>query len=295
MPSVTSCKLIEKQDLSAEFNLDRQRSYTLEYDINTTGAMGPISLYLGALLSSPNALPDIWSTYSCLGDIDLDAYCTKITTKKIDLKKYRAVCNFNTLPRGRDPGEAIASPFSRPVRYRGAKLVQTRAVTSDKDGKPITTSAGEEFEEPLEQDIAYACFIATRNVASLDTWVADMANYINSVNKTPYRTLGQRCWWCQDIAISDLILESGYAYYQEEWTIAMNLNTWDEEILDRGWKVLEGDAPNQKLVNARDDKGNDLTAPVLLDGQGKKLAVGDDPVALKKRVKREVSWAGIPV
>lgn len=292
MPSVTSCTLREKQDLTAEFNLDRQRSYTLEYDIITSGVMGPISLYIGALLASPNPLIDIWGTYSALGDTDLDAYCNKITTKKLDLKKYLATCNFATLPRGRDAGEAIANPLSRPVRYRGVKVVATKAVTTDKDGVPITTSAKEEFDEPLEQEICYAGFIATRNVSTLDNWVSDLATYVNSVNSGTYRTLPARNWWCMDIECSDLITESGYSYYQESWQIVMNLDKWDEQLLDRGWKILDEDG---QQVNATDDAGADLTAPVLLDGSGHKLTTGDDPVARTFRVKREVSWGGIPV
>lgn len=293
--SVTSCTLIHDQELPAEFNLDRQRAYKLEYHVKTTANIGPVSLYLGALLAAPDPLPDIWDTYSVLGDTDTDAFCQKITSKRLDNKLYRATCDFGTLPRGRDPGEAIVSPFSRPIRYRGAKLVATRAVTSDRDGKPITTSAKEEFDEALEEEISFAVLVGVRNVASLDAWVADMATYINSVNMTTYRGQGVRKWWCLDIECSDLIVESGNMFYQETWQLALNLNTWDEGLLDRGWKVLVGDAPDQTQENAKDSAGADLTAPILLDGMGKKLAINADPVERKFRVKREVNWGGIPV
>jgi hypothetical protein len=293
MPSsITSCTLCEKQDLAGEFNLDRQRSYRLEWDIITTGVMGPISLYIGALLASPDPLIDIWGTYSCLGDTDLDAYCNKISTKKLDLKKYKAYADFATLARGRDPGEATINPLLRPVRYRGAKLVATKAVTSDNEGKPITTSAREEFDEALEQEISYAAFLAVRNVPDLDTWVNDMATYVNSVNNATYRGLSARKWWCMDIELSDQIFESGVAYYQESWQVALNLDTWDEQLLDRGWKVLDNAG---RQINAKDDQGNGLTAPILLDGTGKKLASDADPVARKFKVKREVSWGSLPV
>lgn len=295
--AVLSCTLTSEQTLAAEFNLDRQRAYELEYQIKTDGLMGPISLVLGAMVAAPNALPDIWDTYSCAGDSDLDAYCNKIRTSRFpkNNKLYKAVCSFATLPRGRDPGESQVNPLLRPVRYRGAKLIKTRAVTSDKDGKPITTSAREEFDESLEEDVAYIVLVAVRNVASLDAWVADVAQYYNSVNTTQYRAMTARKWWCVDIEISDAIYESGYSYYQETWQLALNLDTWDEGLLDRGWKILEGTAPNQRQVNATDADGKDLTAPVLLDGSGKKLALNAEPVERKFRVRREVNWTNIPV
>lgn len=294
MPSVTSCTLIQ-DEIATEFTLDRQRSYSLKFNVKTDGPMGPISAGLGAILASPDPLPDIWGTYSCLGDTDSDAYCNKVALRRLDPKLFVATCSFATLGRGRDPGEAAVDPFTRPPRYRGGKIVRTRAVTKDNEGKPLTTSANEEFDETIEEDVVYAVLIATRAIASLDQWIIDMSTYLGSVNSTPYRTLPARNWWCADIDVSDVIYEQGVSYYLETWQLAMNLDTWDEPMLDRGWKILDGEPPNQKQINATDDDGKNLTAPILLDGSGKKLAIDEDPVALHFRIKREVSWAGLPV
>ena len=80
-------------------------------------------------------------------------------------------------------------------------------------------------------------------------------------------------------------------YYTETWQLAYSYATWDEQLLDRGWKVLV----SGELVNATDDAGKALSEPVLMDGAGMKLTTGDDPVSLPYRLKREVSFASIPV
>jgi hypothetical protein len=302
MASVTSSTLRLEGDLASEFNMDRSRQYQLEFYVKTNGIMGPVGLYTGALVASPHPIYDIWDTYGTSGspvpilaEYDEDAYCNKITTKKIDPKQHLVTCHFGTLPRGRDPGEANPNPLLRPVRYRGAKLVKTRAVTVDNTGKPITTSAKEEFDEPLEEDVAYPILVATRNVLTLNNWLADLANFYNSVNSGAYRGETARKWWCIDIEVSDLINEQGYEYYQETWHLGWSHETWDEKILDRGWKILEGEGAEQKQVNAKDSDGADLTAPILLDGSGHKLAVTADPIYRTFKIRREVNWSSIPV
>lgn len=294
MPSITDCRLVQK-GLDWSFSKERLREYTLHWNVKTDGPMGPVSLYIGGLVATPDPIIDVWQPFTALGDSDLDAYCATLTGKMLDAKLYQITGKFATLERGRDAGEANLNPYLRPVRYRGAKLVRTRAVTSDNTGKPLTTSANEEYDEALEEEISYAVLVARRYVSSLDVWVSNLNTYLNSVNSTGYRGVGARKWWCMDIEISDQIFEDGLAFYEETWQLALNLDTWDEGLLDRGWKILEGTSPNQKQINATDADGKSLTAPVLLDGTGKKLGVNAQPVERKHRIKREVNWTGIPV
>jgi hypothetical protein len=294
--AVTSCTLIREGDMQSSFTRDRLREYNLTYHIKTNSVMGPISVQLGALAASPNALPDLWDTYSALGDSDNDAYCDKCDLKRkpADPKLWTANLHFSTLQPGQDPGQSNVSPLLRPIRYRGQKMVATRPIVRDKDGNLVVNSALEEFDEPLEGETVYPMLIATRNIASLTQWISDLATFLHSVNSSGYRSQAARTWWCADIELSDIIYEDGTAYFQETWSLAFNPDLWDERLLDRGWKVLNDESPAKK-VNATDDKGKLVQEPVLLNGFGKKLATGANPVARVFRVKRENSWATMPV
>jgi len=294
--AVTQCKLLAEGDLATTFTRDRVREYDLTYAIETNSVMGPISVQIGALLSAPDALPDIWDSYAVLGDADLNSYCSQIQLKRRrrDPKRWLANVHFSTLAQGQDPGLSNVNPLLRPVKYRGAKMVSTRPINRDKDGRLIVNSAKEEFDEPLEGELVLPLLVATRNVASLDVWLNDMGTFLHSVNTSNYRNQSARKWACMDLEISDVIYEEGVAFYQETWSLGFNPGLWDEVLLDRGWKVLNDESPAKK-VNATDDKGKPVSEPVLLNGAGKKLPTGADPVGVTFRCKREVAWTNIPV
>ena len=89
--------------------------------------------------------------------------------------------------------------------------------------------------------------------------------------------------------------ENGAAFWQITYTLAVKRDTWDVKVLDAGYAELDpgsvGAGVPPHWVKIVDDFGHEPTEPVPLNGSGRRLTPGDDPVYLSFRVYREVSYA----
>lgn len=296
--SVIRCALAEEPPRLSEDKRFRSTipvMWNVETDDPTDG---PIAVKAGAEVTSPDPLPPLWTTYSYHGESD-----TSIFLKRREVQPrhgaqgrtmWRVIGHYEPLEPQEQPDDSNPDPFLRPVKYRLEHVTYTEVVDVDKDDKPIVNSAGQEFDEPLEQEKSRMVLVADQIVPDLQTIINHNLTWAGKVNSTPYRGGGPRMWFVHTIGSSDLLSESGVDYYVATWRLELNFDTWDRKVLNRGFKHYDN-AADKKLVIAKDKDGLPVNEPILLATDGTRLGDGIDGNFLSFRVKDEVSFAGFPV
>lgn len=172
------------------------------------------------------------------------------------------------------------------VRRSGnrAYLLGTKTIGDWKDGKgasfpqqrtPVCTSAREIIEgrERIESQFAWE---VTYNVDRIPFVLAD---YLETINKTPVQIRGLTLpkWTLlfgmfnhTDIQEQPIVAEIVQVYYGAKFALLYRKDTWVQPVTDRGYFELEEGTGNQ--IEMLTDDGKKPSAPLLLDGQGHKLA-----------------------
>lgn len=167
----------------------------------------------------------------------------------------------------------IQNPLLRPSEVSwGFEKIQIPKVkatlVSGNDGSSwtavtaITNSAGQTFDPPLLDEKTVLVGTLSRNVATFS--VAQAAAYINAVNSDVWLGLPPRTVKLADWQASRSF-ESNVWFWRETITIAIDLDTWDDVVLDQGLGYIgEDDA----LYVPRDPDDFAHGQPVRLDGSG---------------------------
>lgn len=193
------------------------------------------------------------------------------------------------------PGEIPSNPLLMPATWRFTFTKTTEPATKwyaiDKDGvlsnklTAILNSSGLPFDPPLNIEKARPVIRVTKNVPFV---TADMLmQFEDAIND---RQWGRVPKWCAKIdgVESGNKRENGVAFVELTLDIALKRDTWMPKILDAGFyektqRTEDGTPPKQviKHTKIRDPFGHEATEPQPLDGNGKKLKFGEDPVFLR--------------
>lgn len=160
----------------------------------------------------------------------------------------------------------------------------------DLDGRPIKNSANELFVPPLEIPVQITVYTIARNRLTFDNGQAQ--EFLDTVNSAPYviSATNARFGFASRTALLTKYggvrryrADIGF-YWRVTWEIKERKDGWRKKFLDHGFMELDesapgggggSTAPNKPIVSKN---GLPINGPVLLNGSGKPLAAGGDPV-----------------
>ena len=159
---------------------------------------------------------------------------------------------------------------------------------------PIVNSSSEAYDPPISNDVYDQVLRVTRNQDSFDVIFA--SNFIGSVNNdwffdSPPGTVKMKVFDGTQARSVDTI------YWQITMEFEFRVDSWDRRVRDEGFRTIDtsktGELETYEILKDKD--GNPLSQPVLLDGSGQQLAVGEVPVFNSFRVdpRRNFSVLGV--
>lgn len=227
----------------------------------------------------------IGNSFAAGNDVDEGSFCVLIRTQCVsaDGLQWVATCEYGPY----DANEKPANPLERPIELSWDGAQFERIADIDADGKPIVNSAGDLFDPPVTIDDSRPILSITRNERYFDPDLADM--FRDAVNLDEWFGFPP-----ETVKVAKLVArltkdqDIGY-FYVVSYEFAINRDGWVRKILDQGFRELNGDGTATKAIV--DKKGQPLSAASLLNGEGKKLAVGSEPVSLEFKTYKRVSFA----
>lgn len=192
-------------------------------------------------------------------------------------------------PAGGDSQVFPANPVDHPIKISWGFARYEKVVEEDTDGKAIVNSAGDYFDPPITTDDTRPVLKIVRNEATYDPILAD--NWKDRVNED--------AWWIfkpGTVKAGEFTAELAYNpecgfYFVVSYEFEINPDGWKRKVLDQGLRTLDPDT--DKVAAILDDKGQPVSSPVLLDGNGGKLASGDDPVFMEFEIYKTATFADL--
>ena len=309
--AVTSLVVSRENPPSSKSDERFRGVHQITYEVMTDSIMAPAKVVNDAVASL--SLPTAWSGYSYAGFTEatsvLRSYDVRLKNPAISQYLWMITCEWAPLEPGEDEDQDNANPLNRPAQYAWEDEVYTRVIDKDRDGKAILNSAKKPFDEPLEAEETRGVLVVSINVANLGLCIYYNRLFQNAVNRTTWDIGGQPCpprsVLCRSVSASRVQTEGTYTYYDLEFRFAFKEDggTWDEVILNRGlMKRVVNLTPDNDPDTAddflweviKDDKGQVITEPVMLDDNGIPLGKDAEPTYSTFRIRREVDFAGLP-
>lgn len=191
-----------------------------------------------------------------------------------------------------DPTQFPENPIDQPLKIswgsnRFERTCDETAPDSDGATEAIVNSAGDYFDPPIAMDDSRPTLKIVRNEPTYDPHYAYLWK----------DTLNQDAWNGFDPATVKMVTPLGELqynplcgfYYTITYEFEINEDGWVRKVLDQGLRILDDTGDDQE--QALDQKGQAVTSPVLLDGNGAKLASGDDPFYLEFKIYKEADYS----
>jgi hypothetical protein len=142
----------------------------------------------------------------------------------------------------------------------------------------------ETFDPPLTEDFEDLVLRISRNEPAFNYIQA--AQYKGAVNQDVFHGFDAGTVKCV-VYEGKLARAAGLAYWQVNYEFHVRPDGWARRVLDSGYRIRTGTAsdgtPTFEIL--KDDDGNPLSQPVLLDGNGARLAEWSNPVYLTYNTK----------
>ena len=266
-------------------------------------------------------IPILWNRYPS----DPVCYCEKVNVKRTRSSRevWEVTASYtNKIDEEDEPEE---NPLARPwklswasqtfqkVAERGIKreTIDAQGTTivaapaGDIEG-PIINSAGDQFDPPVQIEASNWALTAKKNIASVPTWLMDFRDSLNDSQITIAGvTFEKNELRINSMSIGEYAIENDIGYFPFEIQIAQKSETWTRELLDQGTHEIKtvnvGGVSTDSRVRIVDKKGQHVTEPIRLDGEGKKLepdtAPVEDSIFIRYQVylkERDYSSLGLP-
>lgn len=263
-------------------NDQRERNYTRTFKcvVNTaTTDPAEIRLYPGC--------PRVWSIYaSANGLVDSGSWCREVHVRQDATDPYLFIvtCTYSNRIERQDLN-IIENPLLRPAEIEWDTEPRARVAWTDREGDAVRNSAGERFDPPLEREENISVLTITKNQLLYDQF--GYVGYRNSVNSKAWFNQLPGAVKCAHIKGSRQF-ENGIYFWRATFTFHMRENldsdptlpapqraaeTWAYRVLDQGYFEIVGGNRRPIILPG----GAYPTSPVLLDGGGGQLPVGDPP------------------
>lgn len=289
---VVKCEL--QSSIGGGINPEGEYNYRAVYHVTTNDQTDDwLVVQNGAELAGPDPLPSYMSMYALGGSADVSAFAQSINGQMIDKvgfkdgssqvtgAKWEVTVDWTPLRPGKLPTAtqtAFQSPLLRPMEFWSDFQTITEIVETDWDGNPIVNTAGQVFDEPLEEDDELEVFYFEKNYATAGEIRALNQTYRRKLNAEPYAGYPIHHCMCLPIRMSRPKYSNGTTYYTATGKIICSGKPWYREFVNRGFKhfadVDDGEGGTEKkLVTASDpviDENNlvtgrtPVTEPVLL-------------------------------
>lgn len=272
--------------------------------------------------SESSALQIILEAQGFSGDVQLPllgtvhpfdnfAICTSLEASPADADPFtwNIVVKYETQKGDSEP-PAAADPVQQKPRFQWGHITERRIVEVDFSSPPrlLLNSARQKFDPPYEVDFSLPTLFFERNEAR--DRVSQSFSFKNSVNASSWQALGFIAAAGQVKVVS---IRSVYTlgrsgdggtedhYWVNSFEFVYRVEGWDAELLDIGTQERidrgEGQMPRFEIRNNTDEEGEQIRAPQLLDGNGRRLAEGANPVFLppfKVHKRKNFGDLGIP-
>jgi hypothetical protein len=183
-------------------------------------------------------------------------------------------------------------PTTWPIEISITGRKQEVAATKDRDGRPLVNSAQGVFSEPMFITRVLGVITFTKYYAPGYPVLNLVLAMTNRVNDSNYRGFEQHTLLCESVDAT-FTKVNNFWVWQCRFVVVYNQEKWiPTEILDAGYFYLDAEGRKKLAV---DDRGNPLGQPVLLDGRGRLLPQGAQPVYLTFRfydVANFSTWIG---
>jgi len=163
---------------------------------------------------------------------------------------------------------------------RTSRIIQV-AATKDYKDHPVTNSAGQLFNPSIMQDVIINTFNITRREYRNPNAMIDVFN--RGVNGVPFWDYGPWRVLVENINPKMGQIQNSFArYWDVTYTLSINPTQygWKTAVLDQGTVQKNKDDDGTEVI-MNEDENTPVTAPVMLDGLGKRLdttAATWDPV-----------------
>ena len=181
-------------------------------------------------------------------------------------------------------------PLSEPPDITWSTVSDTVEIDVDANGIPITNSADEVFDPPIQSEVADLEIRISRN-EPLNPMTA-FAGFAKKVNTQTWANLPPGTVLMDEIS-GKKIEHGDLVFYRVDYRLLFRFDGWKIRKLDKGYRTK---AANGDLEIMTDKDGNPLSEPVFLDGSGQKLADGASGVFLEFEVRQSVNFdvLGLP-
>jgi len=183
-------------------------------------------------------------------------------------------------------------PTTWPIEISITGRKQEVAATKDRDARPLVNSAQGVFSEPIFITRVLGVITFTKYYAPGYPVLNLVLAMTNRVNDSNYRGFEKHTLLCESVDAT-FTKVNNFWVWQCRFVVVYNQEKWiPTEILDAGYFYLDADGRKKLAV---DDRGNPLGQPVLLDGRGRLLPQGAQPVYLTFRfydVANFSTWIG---
>lgn len=263
---------------------DGSRVYTRNYQVLSTINLPNTQETEYAVLTA-SGLPLMRSVHP----VDIRAYVWNKSVSRPNWKapKWDVVVTWKTLTR--EEKKKLVHPTQRPVEISSDGQTFREAIDRDIGGGRIANLLGHPFDPPVERDQCRRVLTFKRNEASEPFALA--SQYTNAVNSDNFKGAGPRTVKCARISYQRVIEEWGTEGSEEEveyWPTTYefhenntpqpagvvgnpgNQNGWRLNLLHTGYyqKLANGN-----IVPCKDQFGNAMSTPSLLDANSLQIAI----------------------
>lgn len=295
--------LLGRTDWKLTRDKDGHRDYKLKWLIQAGDTDdGPTSI-----LFTPG-LPSVGSFWNFGNDTDTFAYCWPNAEVQPVITQERGLYwtleqTFSTRPISRCQDNQIENPLDEPPSISGTFFKYTEEAQFDRHGKAIKNSAHEQFrgsEVEFDKNRPTICI----EFNSLYLPLALFCSMVDMVNDAPLWDLAERCIKLSNVAWQRKIFGTCSYYYTIRYEFDVSFTTFDRRLVDQGKKCLIGWSPGAGVLEAERIDPNAIDSETgeayklnpkrfeqykdingentlcFLDGSGRPLANGEDPVEI---------------
>jgi len=162
-----------------------------------------------------------------------------------------------------------ADPADDEVKVSWTTEVYQEPVFADVNGNAVVNSAGDYFIDPTpSRDTTHLIAKISSNHQSIPEWVLGMQNNVNDSQVTiGGLVIAAGLARMSRLQISERQRRNDIDFYSMSFEVHLHKNGWLLEPMDVGFRHLGGGFRGY-LVQIKDDNGDEVTTPVMLDGNG---------------------------
>jgi hypothetical protein len=218
-----------------------------------------------------------------------------------------------------DPETPVDQPELDPPSVSFGTSAVSEVLDIDADGNPVINSAREPFDPPLQRERSEAVIVFARNFTECTitpAWIRSFTDVVNNANITGFGDRGE----LRIVGAPSPTWVPLNGSTPGHWRVSFNL-LWREnpstaasdsdpatppfysahfrKVLDQGYREYlgpdTGDDDKPLFAVIRGEDMSPANQPVGLDGNGRKLSVGADPVFLYFREVPEADFSSLGI